>query len=364
MEESKQYINPIAERESEETVVFPDWLPKEAVGIDLSSNWLDADQDLQMPEYLLTYKDVGLFPLGGIQAITGHKKNGKTMLETLLMVAVLKNGEDMNGLRYALADKVENPKVLYIDTEQDNSYSLMVQRRVHYLMGWDFRINNPRFRVLNLMPESSATARWIKTLWAIFTYRPTFVVLDGIRDVTDDINDSKICTMIINTTMKVAQSMKVSFANALHYNPGADKKMRGHLGTELGNRVTDSLECVKHKENGFVRFEVNNVDPRGMDMETLYFEVTNVGNNKFGIPRIMTKDEAKEGESEDPKLKELRSLFDKVVIEANGIRYTELKESLVALGVSNHTAETKISKATAFGVLYKDTVTGRYYKTN
>ena len=340
----------------------PEWIPQEAVDIDLSKNWLDADQDLQMPEYLLTYKDVGICPRGCIQAITGHKKNGKTMLETLLMVAVLKAGDEMNGLRYALADKEPNPRVLFIDTEQDNSYSLMVQRRVHYLMGWDFRTNNERFRILNLMAEQSATLRWLKTLWAIYTFKPTFVVLDGIRDVTEDINDSVVCTAIIKVTMNVAQDMKCAIASALHYNPGPEKKMRGHLGTELGNRVTDSIECVKHKENGFVKFEANNVDPRGMDMDTMWFEVVNVGENKFGIPRIMTKDEAKEGEEEDPKVTELRSLFDKVVIEDNGIRYTELKESLMALGVGDHTAENKISKATAFGVLYKDTVTGRYYK--
>ena len=340
----------------------PEWIPQEAVDIDLSKNWLDADQDLQMPEYLLTYKDVGICPRGCIQAITGHKKNGKTMLETLLMVAVLKAGDEMNGLRYALADKEPNPRVLFIDTEQDNSYSLMVQRRVHYLMGWDFRTNNERFRILNLMAEQSATLRWLKTLWAIYTFKPTFVVLDGIRDVTEDINDSVVCTAIIKVTMNVAQDMKCAIASALHYNPGPEKKMRGHLGTELGNRVTDSIECVKHKENGFVKFEANNVDPRGMDMDTMWFEVVNVGENKFGIPRIMTKDEAKEGEEEDSKVTELRNLFDKVVIEACGIRYTELKEMLKNLGVSDHTAETKISKATAFGVLYKDTVTGRYYK--
>lgn len=359
-QQDNKYENHLEQREF---VQYPDWIPKDAINIDLSQNWLNADQDLQMPEYLLTYKDVGLFPRGGIQAITGHKKNGKTMLETLLMVAVLKNGEDMNGLRYALSDKEPNPRVLFIDTEQDNSYSLMVQRRVHYLMGWDFRTNNERFRILSLMEEQNAAIRWLKTLWAIFTYRPTFIVLDGIRDVTDDINDSKACTAIISTTMKIAQSMKASIANALHYNPGPDKKMRGHLGTELGNRVTDSLECVKHKEMGFVKFEVNNVDPRGMDMDTLWFEVTNVGEHKFGIPRIMTKDEAKEGETEDPKIQALRELFAKVNIPLEGVRYVDLKAQLMAIGVKEHPAETKISQATAFGVLYKDTVTGRYYAT-
>lgn len=359
MDNEKDYINPL---EGQEHFERPDWLPQEAIDIDLSNNWLDADQDLQMPEYLLTYNDVGLFPRGGIQAVTGHKKNGKTMLETLLMVAVLKSGEDMNGLRYALADKEQNPKVLFIDTEQDNSYSLMVQRRVHYLMGWDFRTNNERFRVLNLMAEQNASIRWLKTLWAIFTKKPTFVVLDGIRDVTEDINDSVVCTAIIKILMKVAQSMKVSIASALHYNPGPEKKMRGHLGTELGNRVTDALECVKHKENGIVKFEVNNVDPRGMDMDTMWFEVVNKGEHKFGIPQIMTKDAVKESESEDPKVTELKALFDKVNIPQEGIRYTDLKEELKALGISDHSAETKISKATALGALYKDTaVTGRYY---
>lgn len=365
MSEQKTYPNILEGKEHVQEIdmtQFPEWMPKEAVNINLESNWLKADQDLQMPQNILSWKGVGLCPLGCIQAITGHKKNGKTMLEVLLMTAVLKSGEDMNGLQYNLQDTKPEPNVLFVDTEQDNSYSLMVQRRVHYLMGWDFRTDNERFRILNLTPEMEAITRWYKTLWAIYTYRPTFVVLDGVRDVIEDINDQAGCTDIIRTIMRIARDMDIAIANSLHYNPGAEKKMRGWLGTELGNRVTDSLECAKHKENGFVKFEVNDVDPRGQDMDTLHFEVANIGDHKFGIPRILTKEELKDMEPEDPKKEECRKLFARVNIPMEGMRYSELKEALLALGVKEHPAETQISKAVSmYGVLYKDSFTGRYY---
>ena len=70
--------------------------------------------------------------------------------------------------------------------------------------------------------------------------------------------------------------------------PGNDdeSKMRGHLGTELGNKITDTLVSIKSKQSdGTVTFTVKQNDARGKDMEDWKFEVTDAA-GALGVPRI------------------------------------------------------------------------------
>ena len=97
------------------------------------------------------------FPrLGGIQAISGQKKNGKSFVLTQLMAAVL--GIDSERVKVMLPGlkvperTVEHlghlPRVLYVDTEMEKLNSAKVLRRVHWLCEWDMKQPNERFSVL------------------------------------------------------------------------------------------------------------------------------------------------------------------------------------------------------------------------
>ena len=70
----------------------------------------------------------------------------------------------------------------------------------------------------------------------------------------------------------------------LHENPGSEK-MRGHLGTELSNKVTDTFRCTKQKVNNVVTFTVKQVDARGKDVDDWTFEIIDDAGG-LGIPRI------------------------------------------------------------------------------
>jgi hypothetical protein len=66
-----------------------------------------------------------------------------------------------------------------------------------------------------------------------------------------------------------------------------ESKMRGHLGTELGNKVTDTLVSIKKKDNnGRVLFTVKQMDARGKDLDDWQFEVTDAA-CALGVPRIV-----------------------------------------------------------------------------
>lgn len=350
MEETK-HDSVLDARESIQVENLPEWMDKECLGEDLSSNWLDANQELEMPEYMLSWRGVGFFPLGSINAITGHKKNGKTMFETLLMVACLKDGEQIGPLRYELHEKRPNPKVLFIDTEQEMSYSLMVQRRVHYLMGWDFRVNNERFKVLWLHNELTAKERYNKMCQAIYTMRPDFIILDGSRDMIKDINDAEESTSFVRRTMKMATDNNSVLAQALHYNPGSEK-MRGWLGTELGNRVAYTAELTKEKKEGFVKFISAFVDCRGKDVDDIEFYI-NDSVMKFGIPALMNNDAVMQ--ELDRKIQEqdkvdLRKKF--AFMGARTFTYwTTIKKLRELHNIGSDTAQKCLTDAVRYGIL-------------
>ena len=50
---------------------------------------LDARENYPEPYYMLEYNGVPFSAIGGIQAITGQKKNGKTFVLSMMMATVL-----------------------------------------------------------------------------------------------------------------------------------------------------------------------------------------------------------------------------------------------------------------------------------
>jgi hypothetical protein len=61
--------------------------------------------------------------------------------------------------------------------------------------------------------------------------------------------------------------------------------MRGWIGTELGNKVSDTLVSIKKKDATGVTFTVKQQDARGKDLDDWKFEVTEDAGN-LGVPRI------------------------------------------------------------------------------
>ena len=267
---------------------------------------LDPREDYPEPFYMLEYNGVPFSTLGGIQAISGQKKNGKSFVLTQLMAAILGNGSErtqqyLPGL--CVPDRTIEylghlPKVLYVDTEMEKLNSAKVLRRVHWLCGWDMKQPNDRFNVLWLktMPKESNVPAYknrfklIKLAIEILT--PDIIFIDGLRDLLNSINDEETATQILDYFGSLAEEKHICIWTALHQNPkansdGEDIKMRGWVGTELGNKVTDTLVSVKSKTASGVTFTVKQQDARGKDLEDWKFEVTDDA-GKLGIPKIIS----------------------------------------------------------------------------
>ena len=278
---------------------------------------LDARQNYPEPYYMLEYKGVPFSTLGGIQALSGQKKNGKTFVLAQLMAAILSDGHErtqqyltglqvpertIRYLREKNSDPYYLPTVLYVDTEMEKLNSAKVLRRVHWLCDWDTDKPNDRFHVLWLrgvtdvkdsegkVAERAYAKRYRLIRMAIEILHPDAVFIDGIRDIIGDFNDNAESAQLVGELMALAEQENICIWNTLHLNPrpGNDDeaKMRGHLGTELGNKITDTLVSIKSKQSdGTVTFTVKQNDARGKDMEDWKFEVTDAA-GALGVPRI------------------------------------------------------------------------------
>lgn len=280
---------------------------KEINAEELRQYWLDPEQEYPEPHYLYEYNGVAFSPLGGIQAISGQKKNGKTFVLAQLMAAALGTGTErvtqyLGGLR-TNSDTVEwlghEPKVLYCDTEMEQLNTAKVLRRVHWLCGWDMKQRSDRFFVLWLreVPKTEhRTAnkeRWRLIKNAIEQTSPDIVFIDGLRDLVNDFNDNSESSAIVGEMMSLASQKNICIWNVLHYNPRPsnddESKMRGHLGTELGNKVSDTFVSIKKKDNeGNVTFTVKQQDARGKDVDDWQFEITDDAGG-LGIPMILSE---------------------------------------------------------------------------
>ena len=344
---------------------------------------LDATQNYPEPFYMLEYKGVPFSTLGGIQALSGQKKNGKTFVLAQLMAAILSNGSQrtqafLNGLQVPertlqyLRDKYKNPKylpsVLYVDTEMEKLNSAKVLRRVHWLCDWQMDVPNERFHVLWLrgvtdtkdsegkLAERAYAKRYRLIQLAIEMLHPDAVFIDGIRDIIGDFNDNKESAQLVGELMALAEKRGICIWNTLHMNPrpGNDdeSKMRGHLGTELGNKITDTLVSIKSKTTDGVTFTVKQNDARGKDMEDWKFEVTDAA-GALGVPRIFGGGEYVDDEQQKRK-READDYFSRYPWTAIGATYTDLEKFLRSKGV---TSGRKISDlfnvASEAGIIYK-----------
>ena len=267
---------------------------------------LDPREDYPEPYTILEYNGVPFSKVGGLAAITGQKKNGKSFVLTQLMAAILGNGCEKTQ-RYLPGLTVpertieylgHEPKVLYVDTEMEKLSSAKVLRRVHWLCDWDMKYPNDRFAVLWLknMPKDIEKKvyrqRYEMIRLAIDAIQPDVVFVDGLRDLLASINDEETATAILDDFGSIAEERRMSIWLALHQNPSRkneddEGKMRGWAGTELGNKVSDTLVSIKSKTSNGVTFTVKQVDARDKDLEDWKFEITDDAGN-LGVPRIIS----------------------------------------------------------------------------
>ncbi|MCD8266502.1 MAG: AAA family ATPase [Prevotellaceae bacterium] len=185
----------------------------------------------------ILYQESGGAPVltpGGLSLVLGPPKSRKTTLCLGLMAALL--GRPTIGFAAASGSY----KVVYVDTEQGQSYLVRTARRVYRLMGWDFGRPDKRVRFFDLRDpgqgrtgEAARLSVKAQRLAAVRQIareqQPDALFIDGVADLCDDFNDNKACSPLIDELMRMAAEGRMHICACLHTNKDKTTE-RGHLG--------------------------------------------------------------------------------------------------------------------------------------
>lgn len=233
---------------------------------DLSQYELDPTKAWEPVQYSFSQNGIGLAPRGDIHVVKAPQKNGKTFLLTLMMGAMLR------GEYLGLKCEIENPRLLFIDTEQHPRNTQLVYRRICRIAGIDGHASHEQIRVLHMRGAQVDEIRHA-LLQEIVLYKPDVVYLDGLVDCVIDPNDQAESKAYITELSGIALRHDCSIWSVLHVNPGTEK-MRGHLGTIMAQKVSDVLQCLKEKQpDGTVIFTVEQTDTRNKDINKFSFAI-------------------------------------------------------------------------------------------
>ena len=281
-------------------------------------------EQLEQPDYTLSQDGIGFAPRGNIMALTAEMKHGKTFVFTILTAALLR-GEycGLNGM-------IESPRLLFFDTEQDRNDGQRIQRRIQTIMNWDYTDDSShleQFRIYHLR-EYAFDKRRAMIGAAIRKYKPDVVFIDGLRDLLVDFNDLKESSELIQWMMEQSSVNHCAIWTVLHSNPGSEK-MRGHSGTELGNKASDVFRVHKNKlpNSSVVTFDVEHAAARHRDIAGWTFKIDD--ELPYGIPVLATKEDEKAIETaSDARKEELRGIIRKYMHEAQACSYRKILEMI------------------------------------
>jgi KaiC/GvpD/RAD55 family RecA-like ATPase len=263
----------------EETTLSPKMLLLEKMRI-------TPEKQLEPMEFLFRLFGRPCFPRRELVAITGKAKSGKTFVTSMLMACCVTQKVMAFERHTDLADLTDfKPlRVLWYDTEQsDESTQDILKNRALRMVAPTPDLFSQRsgelFDVFNVRAVEWKERRSLLKE-AVERYEPDLVIVDGIRDLVNDINDGVLAQEVMEELLHLATQEDCCIVCVLHQNKsGEDRNLRGWIGTELMNKAFEVYACEKLMPERI--FKMEQTLTRKYDIEqTMYFEV---GEN--GLPR-------------------------------------------------------------------------------
>lgn len=295
--------------------------------------------------------DASLGGYGNFGVITGQLKTGKSHVIAAMVAAYL--SDNITPLGFTGRPDNTRPDVLYFDTEMDlDDCWTQLDRLEHFkrLHGIEFKGTIQMYHLRAYAPPE----RLKMINQAIITHhqRCGLVIIDGIRDLIYDINSTLETTEVISDLMRWTANFNIHMITALHQNKnakGGANDMRGHIGTEIGNKANYVLECKKEGSGLDAYFTLDmpisrksgSIEPIGWRIEPYVIDSGGQGT----IPILMdqsdyqlkTKNQSqgKSGRHTDTMPSELsdeihQEIADKVFISDEALKHRDLRDKIRA----------------------------------
>lgn len=244
----------------------------------LRESFIDPSSKVEFPPVAISKGVYGLsnYPLriatyGNFSFIHSQAKSGKTFFTSLLAAVYLAdkcvNGEDLKGHR-------NGRKLIHYDTEQGDFDAHIVFKRVV-----DLAEKSEGYQTYALR-EYSPRERLDFIDWHLSIEENVgLVILDGIADLVNDVNEITQAQYVVNRLMKWSKQYNIHIITVIHSNYGSDKPT-GHLGSSLEKKCETQIQLNREEDSRNVIVKCKR--SRGVPFEDFCFTI-----NKQGFPEVL-----------------------------------------------------------------------------
>tara|TARA_E500000081_G_scaffold150856_1_gene180073 strand:- start:769 stop:1593 length:825 start_codon:yes stop_codon:yes gene_type:complete len=242
----------------------------------LKDSYVDAKEEIKEPPMAISkgqLRDGEHIPIGtygNFSFISAGPKSKKTFLVSLLAASYLGSHDvfvgDLKGFK---GDK----KVIHYDTEQSRYHAQKTFKRVHKMSkdASDYQT----YALRQFSPED----RLDFIDWHLAeTKNIGLVIIDGVADLLNDINDLEKSNKVIHYLMKWTQDYNIHIITVIHSN-FYNSKATGHLGSFLEKKTETQITVSPTEDNPNI-VVVDCKRSRGYAFEAFSFEV------KKGLPQV------------------------------------------------------------------------------
>lgn len=261
---------------------------------------------------------------GEIMQVSGQKKAGKSnvlkfMLATALMPEV--NPMDTLGIRATYTKK----DIVFVDTEQSKQKTQEFVNRVCEIAGLKDEPKNLHFYNIRSC-DMQERLEFLENFLFIEHKQASLVIIDGITDFIDSVNNEEVSKKIIDNLLKQLGG-EMSIVVTIH--EGKDGNgARGHIGQEIERKCVGAISVSKDRVKKVHKISCKLVRNSG-DFEDIIFAYDKTISDFRRLDPIEIK--AISEKTEETKNAEIKAVFDQIFAAC-----TYLNKAQVIQGVLNY----------------------------
>lgn len=317
-------------QESEETITFWDTEITEHTPV--------------KPEEPRIYIRDSVFALAGeISIISGVPKVGKSAVCAPMLATCFATGYDAAAALHIRTTPANGANVVYIDTEQSAGRTVGFINKVCKRAGLAARPTNLRFfnwRELNHARRYEYLKQFFEQMTNLH-----LVVIDGLTDLVDSVNNENAGNEIINYLMKQSSRHNCSVVIIIHENR-AGGNARGHIGAESERKCAGMISVKSDAAT-----EIKEIQPKYLRASSNFAPVLFRWNDGIKDYALLTDaDMVGDGYTKQGKKDELlKSLLKQAYGPSTELQEKDLKNNLALYKAGNNNTEAaKVAGRRAF----------------
>lgn len=202
---------------------------------------IKSDTEVPEEECVFNVCGIGCMPLGDLSAVKAKPKMGKTTALKKIVATVLK------GELGQLSSNLKDPIIMWVDTEQKTADAKRIIQDVKKMTGLSNSHIDKHLFVFSLRKtECKDMLDELKV--GIKYYSPDVVIIDGIAEFVDSVNDEVKAKDLICQLMVCSEYHHCAIICVLHENRDGNHDMKGHLGAQLNQKAAVVVECKRTRD--------------------------------------------------------------------------------------------------------------------